>query len=209
MTKQTLTVHRALSELKLIDSRIEKAIRTIDPIGVKQKDKLVNGKYNENSFVESATKSFQSVNDLIKRKSLIKNAIVLSNSVTKVTVNDVVMTVADAITAKANANLTEAFINTLKAKSRSAKTALETKNADVAVRRERFVEASLGGDKSKAKPEEITALSKMFDDNNEYAIVDPLKIDEQVAKLEENLENFLTEVDAVLSESNAVTTITI
>ena len=37
-----MTIHRGLAELKLIDSRIAKAILNINPIGVHQKDKVLS-----------------------------------------------------------------------------------------------------------------------------------------------------------------------
>ncbi|MCK9576247.1 MAG: hypothetical protein WC979_02265 [Candidatus Pacearchaeota archaeon] len=202
-----LTIHRALTEIKTIDSRIAKAISEIQPVGIRQKGKLVYGHTEEAKFVENAKKSYQSVQDLIARKNAIKAAIVLSNSKTIVTVANKEMSVADAITAKGNAALTASFIDNLKNRSRQGKSSLEKQNAQIAEKREIFINASLGGDKSKAKPEEITSLSKMFDENNGYEYVDPLNIDDKIAILETELQDFLGEVDAVLSESNAITSI--
>ncbi len=207
--KSKMTIHRALSELKVIDSRIYKAMSELNPIGIKQKDKLVDGKHNVETFNKNANETFQSIQDLIERKSKIKNAIVLSNAKTLVKIGEKEMSVADAITAKSHAEIEQEFINNLKAKARKAKSNLEQKNAEVESRKEKFIEASLGGDKSKAKPEEVESLSKMFDTNNMYEIVDPINVEDKIKKMETNLEEFLGEVDAVLSETNATTFITV
>ena len=42
MKKETMTIHRALSELKLIDAKIEKSIEAIEPVGLMLDGKLVN-----------------------------------------------------------------------------------------------------------------------------------------------------------------------
>jgi len=47
---ERMTIHRGLSELKLIDSKIKKRIEDIDPLGVYQKDKKVNGVYDKDDF---------------------------------------------------------------------------------------------------------------------------------------------------------------
>ena len=44
---------------------------------------------------------------------------------------------------------------------------------------------------------------------NSYEVVDPLKIDELIAKLETEILDFKTNVDVALSESNALTMIEI
>ncbi len=97
---EKMTIHRALSELKLIDARITKQISEIEPTGIFQKGKLINGYKTPEDFNTTAKSKMDSVNDLIKRKVTIKSAIVNSNSTTKVNVGGTEMSVADAITFK-------------------------------------------------------------------------------------------------------------
>lgn len=68
---EKMTIHRALSELKLIDAKIEKQINELIPSGVYQKGKLVEGYITEADFEKSAKSKFDSVNDLIERKNKI------------------------------------------------------------------------------------------------------------------------------------------
>mgnify|MGYP001600111976 CR=1 FL=1 len=81
-----MNIHRALTELKLADAKIAKLIETIEPVGVFQKGKLINGRHKEEDFIQAAKSKFQAVGDLITRKNKIKSAIVDSNAVTKVRV---------------------------------------------------------------------------------------------------------------------------
>ena len=71
-----MTIHRALAELKLIDSRIEKAIESINPTGLMQAGGLVDKRFTKEDFETEAKAKFQSVTDLIDRKNKIKGAIV-------------------------------------------------------------------------------------------------------------------------------------
>jgi len=88
MEKQKMTIHRALSELKLIDSKIEKQINEIIAVGIYQKGKNINGYISPDEFKSSAKSKYDSVNDLIARKCNIKSAIVDSNSKTNVYSNN-------------------------------------------------------------------------------------------------------------------------
>ena len=81
-----MTIHRALSELKLIDARIEKAINVVEPTGLMQLNKPVNGFYAKDDFEKDVKAKFQSVSDLIERKNSIKSAIVKANGETTVTI---------------------------------------------------------------------------------------------------------------------------
>ena len=38
---KTMTIHRALAELKTLDARIQAGINNLDPVGIYQKDKPV------------------------------------------------------------------------------------------------------------------------------------------------------------------------
>ena len=48
-----------------------------------------------------------------------------------------------------------------------------------------------------------------YRNNHEFDLVNPIKIHEKINQLKDEIENFENEVDFVLSESNAITKITI
>ena len=52
-------------------------------------------------------------------------------------------------------------------------------------------------------------LKNLFKKNNEYTLIDPLKVADKMNALEEKISAFKAEVDAALSVSNATTTIEI
>ena len=204
-----MTIHRALSELKLIDAKIEKQIAEIMPTGVYQAGKLINGFVAQAEFERNAKSRFDSVNALIARKIAIKSAIVAANGVTKVTVAGKEMTIADAINFKAVIGLKESLIESLKTKHRQAVGGLQKANEQVQGNVQKILEATFGKENVKVTESDVEAVRKPYLSANEFHLFDPLKVDSVVEKMEAEISAFEAEVDAVLSEINAVALIEI
>lgn len=202
-----MTIHRALSELKLLDARIEKAITEVNPVAINQKGKKIDGHITEDDFKNSAMSSWQSVNDLIARKVAIKSKIVESNSKTMVKVGDKDYTVADAITFKKIIEHKTKLSTSLAARLRHVVGVMNKNNEQVNKNADQIVNASLSGDASKATKETVDNIAKPYLENNAFYLFDPLSIQEKITALETEAGTFSTEIDAVLSESNAVTII--
>jgi molybdopterin converting factor small subunit len=202
-----MTIHRALAELKLIDARIEKAIEAMEPTGLTQSGRLVNQVYKQEEFEESARAKFQSVNDLIERKTKIKSAIVRANGVTLVTINEKNMTIADAINFKYVVEYKKKLINTLEKRHRSMVAKMEMTNKQVEDNALKLAEAALQKDNVKISDGDAVAITGPYIEKNQFHLIDPLKVEELVGKLRDEVNAFESEVDAVLSEINAVTII--
>ena len=100
MTTETMTVHKALAELKILDSRIGDAILSGDFVITKKNNQdTVKGKTAE-QYKTKATESYQKASDLIRRRNAIKNAVVVSNANTTVKIGDAEYTVVEAIEKK-------------------------------------------------------------------------------------------------------------
>ena len=209
---QKMTIHRGLAELKLIDAKIEKAISLIEPTGTKQKDKLVNGLVKESDFITDAKAKYQSVNDLIERKTKIKTAIVNANSETVVSIGGKEMTIAEAINFKRVIELKKLLISTIKRKHESAKGRFITENEkvnNVALENAKIMIGKQGDDKVKPTDEDVKAIVDPFVKRNEFHLIDPLDAEKLIEKLQNEVDEFEAEVDAVLSEINATTIIEI
>lgn len=204
-----MTIHRALAELKLIDSRIAKGVTDIEPIGVMQKGKKVNNFIPSEDFKNLANHHYNSVTDLIKRKQDIKSAIVRSNGSTSVKIGDKVMTVSDAITFKKIIDHKKIFLSKLQSECNKAAGNLNKANEQVQKNLEALLQAALGKDSTKVTKDDIDAISKPYLENNEFTMFDPLGIKDKISALEKECAEFEAEVDAVLSESNAITIIEI
>jgi hypothetical protein len=206
---EKMTIHRALSELKLIDSRIEKAITSLEPTGLIQEGKLVNGFYDRAEFEKSAKAKLQSVTDLIERKTRIKSAIVAVNGKTPVVIANKTMTISDAITFKTVIELKRNLIANLIAKHNAAKSQAEKNNTKVDEHALKLAEAALQKDNVQINDGDAVAITEPFIKKNKFNIVDPLEVEKLTDELQVEIDDFETEVDAVLSEINAITFIEI
>jgi len=204
-----VTIHRALAELKLIDAKIEKAIADIQPSAIYQKDKLIGGYMKNEDFKTSAVSNYASATDLIKRKQKIKALIVESNSKTKVKVGDTEMTIAEAITEKDNVKFKKQLIQTLQAKHNRIIGVLAENNEKVNKNCQVILEHTFGKDNTKVTPSDMDSVKKPFMESNEFHLFDPLGVEKKVDELSKEVSTFEMEIDAVLSESNAVTFIEI
>jgi hypothetical protein len=209
MEQVKMTIHRALSELKLIDSKIEKGINDIYPVSINQKGKKIDGYITEEDFKSNATSNFQSVSDLIDRKLKIKSAIVKSNAETLVKISGKDFSVADAITFKKIVDIKKKFSQNLQNKLKTATGVMNKNNESVNKNLEILLQHSLGAESSKSNKDAIENISKPYLENNTFSLVDPLIIQEKISKLDKEVGDFESEIDAVLSESNAITFITI
>lgn len=204
MEKQKMTIHRALSELKLIDSKIEKQISEILIVGIHQKGKKVEAIYTEEEFKSRAQSKFDSVMDLIGRKNAIKSAIVKANGETLVKISGKEMTIADAINFKSIIKFKKSLINRLKATHNHAVGTLNKNNEIVEQNVQKLLEFNFGKD-AKTDTKDIQAVRDTYIPGNEFHLFDPLKSVEKTDAMEKEVSEFEVEVDATLSEINAIT----
>lgn len=206
---EKLTIHRALAELKLIDSKINKKINEGLFIGVRQKGKLVMGRVSEDDFKSSAQGSYDSIRDLFARKSKVKSAISLSNTHTKVKIGEEEITVAEAIAFRQQIPMMRQFYDTLRSQINQAHAVLNKNNEQVEANLQKILEVTFGKDNTKIDKNDMENVSDPFRQTNTWELVDPLDIEKVLKQSEDRLATFEAEADAVLSEANAITFIEI
>ena len=215
MTKEQMTAHKALAELKIIDDRINNAIAGgTYVIANKHSNTKIHG-MTIDDFKTSMKADFQKVSDLIARRNAIKRAVVASNAVTKVKVGDNEYTVAEAIEMK---NHGMEFKNTFKMyierQYANAKNDLDKNSGDPLEKRaENYVlsviQAQPKDSKMAVDSEAMKNLRAQYIKDNTYDIIDPIGVKDVIEKLDNEISSFLTEVDAALSVSNALTVLDI
>lgn len=211
MTHETMTVHKALAEKKLLDSRINKAILEgvfcaankhsndkINGIPIADYEKIIQG-------------SFDKADDLIKRQSAISRAVTLSNAETKVKISDKEYTVAEAIWMKNHGmEKLQGLVNAMQKQYKQAQAEINLQNgADLEARADQYVTAIYGQKDGKTNAADIEKVRKDFLIANTYELLDTIHILEKIDELEKKINDFMSEVDATLSCSNALTEITI
>ena len=215
MTNEKMTVHKALAELKIIDDRINNAIVSgTYVIANKHSNTKIHG-MTIDDFKTSMKADFQKVSDLIARRNAIKRAVVASNAVTKVNVGDNEYTVAEAIEMK---NHGMEFKNTLKMyierQYTNAKNEFDKNSGDSLERRaENYVlsviQAQPKDSKMAVDSDAMKNLRAQYIKDNTYDIIDPIGVKDVIEKLDNEISGFITEVDAALSVSNALTVLDI
>lgn len=204
--KEEMTVARGLSELKLLDARINRVISDAKFINVKIGGKLPTG-FKKLEDVENRAKSdIQSSHDLISRRNNIKSAIVVSNAVTYIDVANVKMTKAEAIERKASIEYDKTLLRKMKADYASAVKKVDRVNDEMKERLDSHLETLFGkeGKTSASMNEDVV---KLFKSDNEAELIDTLNLHDKIVKLEKEIEDFESEVDFALSESNVITKI--
>ena len=208
MVKETMNIHQALSELKVLGSRIDKAVKeTTYCIPNKHSNAKIAG-VTIQSYEEIMKSNSQKVDDLVKRASAIKRAVVLSNATTKVTIVGQEYTVAEAIEIKNHGiALKESVLKKMQDDYKKATTIITRENGDSLTERANDHVIALFGSSEKSKSEECEKAQKTFIEQNSYDLVDPLNILKKIEELEKEIDQFTSEVDSILSTSNALTSI--
>lgn len=211
MTNETMTVHKALAELKLLDDRIDKAIAEgVYCVANKHSNDKING-IPLDEYTKTMQGRYDKASDLIKRQAAIKKAVVLSNAVTKVKIVDVEYTVAEAIWMKNHGvEFEEKLMKAMQYHYNTAQMCVKDKNGkDLEERADQYVTAIYGQKEGKANTADIEKVKNDFLTANSYEMVDPLQVLNKIEDLEKKINDFMAEVDSALSVSNALTEITI
>lgn len=213
MGAEKMTIHKALAELKTMDDRINKAIRSTSYVlAVKHSAEKING-VKVSNFKEQMRSGYQKVADLIKRRDAMKRAVVLSNATTKVKIGDNEYTAAEAIEMKnhgmefRSALLSQMNLDYIAAQNdlaRNGGEALEKKAEQYVLA---VIAAQPKDSKMSADSDVMKGLRQTYIENNTYDLVDPLDITKVMEALNAEINEFNAEVDAALSVSNALTVI--
>jgi hypothetical protein len=203
MARQTISIHRALSELKNYDNKIENAISANFVIANKKSNDKIKGKTID-EFRQSIKGAYASYYALTENQRRVKAAVVISNANTKVKISGTEYTVAEAIERKAKLRHDELFLNVLKKQFSQNNAKVEEENEKLPQKLETYLQAILG-EKDKRTVEDIAMHTKAFEERNKYELIDSGDITKQIEQLEKRIAEFKNEVDYVLSESNATT----
>ena len=199
-----LTLARALSEVKLLNSKIEKNINNLQLVATKtgKKDVINNSNLKVVDFNENAKSSYQSTLDLIKRRNLIKSKLTQANAITIVTIGDKNYTIAEAIDRKNSINIEKDLLSRLNTTLNQQIRNMNTANDKMEDNINRMVETKMGTDKSKS--EDIADLKRIFRESDTTTLVDPLDLKTKIEELTKTIEDFELNIDFALSEANAI-----
>lgn len=215
MTREKMSVHKALAELKTIDDRIAKAINEgVYVLANKHSNEKING-ISITDFKNQMKSHHNKVSDLMNRRNAIKRAVVLSNAQTKITVGGVEMTIAEAIDAKNHSmQLQTKYITMLSAQLRRAQDTMALNSGEPLERKAEqhvlaVIQAQPKDSKMSVDSDVMKNLRKAYIENNTYDLIDPLEVAKLIDVMAKEIDAFNVEIDSALSVSNALTIIEI
>lgn len=201
-----ISITEALNELKLYDARITKAIDNAIFCGAAKKSADKVNFIKKDDFPERAKACYQSATDLIANRNALKSAIVKSNAVTEVTINDKTMTVAEAIERKNSIDYDEMLLTEMKRQYASATDTVNKENRKVDNKVDELISTLVGKDSDKKlTKDDQEAVERPYRDKNEWEFIDPLKLYDRIQALEADIDGFKSKCDIALSITNAVT----
>ena len=210
MNKETMTVHEALCELKILNKRVIDAVNSSEPIAAKEHSATtVNGK-SVADWCAAAKSAHQSAMDLIARMVAIKSAINKYNAEKHITVNGVDYTIAQAIwMMQHGTEYKQALLDNYKACYSKITREVAKANGDTLNAKAETAMTAILGAKDKVDPAVYLKGLQDYKEQHKKEIVDPIGIENVMKSLEEEITGFMSKVDSAIQVANATTVIEI
>lgn len=220
MTTEPMTIHEALSELKMLDKRIRgKITKTSFVVTHKAAVKKIDGKTIE-EISDSIKSDYSSICDLLRRRVAIKNAVVLSNAgagdnVTRdINIDGKDYTLAEIIDMKNCVLLLVETLLNFMTKCKNSKDSdllynergLQEDADEYAVR---YASNYVSKNDKSTDDATLQRCKESFKADHTVEVIDPLKIDTKVEAISKWIDEFTSKVDGKVSVHNATTTITV
>ena len=219
MTKETMTVRKALTQKKLLDNQIDELASSRFVAVATSKSTIIDG-LKQKAWEKDAVERFQSFNDKLRRREAIANAIMQANAIHTVTVKKFIgldkqsgelenISFASAIARK---KYLEDLLLTVVAQmqgsvienSRNYKDA--ERKADEKVTDRLYQEFSnVTQASNKARHERESELREQY----AVALLDPNRFAENLLGFKEYIESYLADIDSILGHATEVTEITV
>lgn len=198
-----MTIHRALGEIKLYDKKIVDLLDKDFVLASKKRIGKVHG-IDVEKYKEEMKANLQSLRALMRNRQILKSAIAKSNETTMVTIGGETMTVLDAIERKNFMNMRMSVVNTLKSQFNRADREVRMYEDNLQANLENYIKNTT---KELNNKDLIDSLTESYKNLNEVVMIDPSNLRLVIEEMTKENDQFNTEVDYVLSESNSNTTI--
>lgn len=196
-----MSIHRALGEIKLYDKKIVDLLDKDFVLASKKRIAKVHG-IDIEKYKGEMKSNLQSLRALMRNRQVLKSAIAKSNEETFVTIGGVEMTVLDAIERKNFMNMRMSVVNTLKAQFNRADREVRMYEDNLQTNLENYIKNTT---KELNNKDLIDSLTESYKNLNEVVLLDPSNLRAVIEEMTKENDQFNTEVDYVLSESNSNT----
>jgi hypothetical protein len=202
----TLTIHEALSKIKLYTAKINSAMNEQFVVANRENNTKIDG-VSITEKTEKFKSNFESLNSLIKNRNELKKAIAASNAVTSISIGDKEYTIVEAIEEKNFIPTKKLVLRNLKAQYDRAVAKANLENEKLPQAAENYL-ATIGmTDKNGRSKDEITEAYNTYIKVNTWSLIDPCKLGDKIKEMEDEIAEFEANIDFRLSESNATTVI--
>lgn len=211
MKTETMTVHEALSEIKVASKRITGTLMEMSVVTANRKNATKINGIEPEKFNAQAKADFQSITDLWKRLTAMKAAIATYNASQKITVGDKEYTIAEAIYMKEyGMPLKQTIVHTLNKQYQNAvnKVTVENSDSKLGATAERLAISTFGS-KDKADSVEVEKFIATYKENNQHVLIDPINIKAVITEFQSEIDAFEAKVDSAIQIANATHIITI
>ena len=211
MKTETMTVHEALSEIKVASKRIAGTLMEMSVVTANRKNATKINGIEPEKFNAQAKADFQSITDLWKRLTAMKAAIATYNASQKIIVGDKEYTIAEAIYMKEyGMPLKQTIVHTLNKQYQNAvnKVTVENSDSKLGATAERLAISTFGS-KDKADSVEVEKFIATYKENNQHVLIDPINIKAVITEFQSEIDAFEAKVDSAIQIANATHTITI
>ena len=207
--KETMTIHKALSELKTIDKRFSKELNDFNPFTTNKHSNAKIAGVPVAEYMNSTRDVYKSICTLNNRYNAIKRGITKSNATTVVKIGDKEYTVAEAIDMKnVGVKRLQDILNKMEVQYERCRRDAERKNGDELDRRaDDYVKSLYENADMKNMSDELKKVRDTFVESQTTDILDPIGAQKTMKELKDTIDSFMSEVDSALSVSNALTTI--
>lgn len=210
----TMLITQALDERDLLKKKINDAISSTNFISVKKKNKNVDINNGDVTKVSDDIKAtYQSINDMIKRYTMIVQKIAESNVTTTINVNGKDMTISAAISVIKDINTNSFFFKDLQRKLekdfQNASDTVRRNNNNVEQNKNTLLNGLISRNDAKTATDKEVELVNATVDGDYAEFVDPLTITDRIAELKDYNLTIKANILSAIKISNATTTIEI
>jgi len=201
-----ISINKALQQVKLLDQRIDKNINNLNAADIFSKGKFESFKGDKAGFLAQAASDYTSILQLIDNRAAIRSAINTSNAMTSTKFFDKTYTVFELIELKKTLEYHQRLIRHIKSETNNSVESASYINESVDSNIQSLITQRQNS--SGAVPKDfIEATTNTMRQLNGAEAVTPL-ID-QALNLENQVDEYLSEIDFTLTEINATTFIEI
>ena len=203
-----ITIHDAFAKCKILKKRIPQKINSFNPtVYYKNSNKKINGK--DIKDVEKQIKSdYQSIQDDIRLLGILNSKIAQSNAITTILIGDKKYTITEALAIKNSLiEHQQNLLTQLSNKYNTVNRIIENKNELLEDKADRYITDTFGSEENQSK--EALDERQEYIDRGMYMLLDPIDADKQIRVIDNEIDEFISNIDSALNVSNATTFIVI